>query len=67
MEELYKNPKKIPTEVKSKIAMKIEKTKNQLKELYNSPGEIITEDKVQRWAAIQVFKAFLGIPVIPGK
>ena len=35
--------------------------------MYESPSEIISFEKVQKWGAIQIVKAFLGIPVIPGK
>ena len=33
----------------------------------SSPKETITLKKVQKWAAVQVVKAFLGMPFIPGK
>jgi len=38
-----------------------------LKNLYEKPQEVVTLERVQRWAAVQVAKVFLGIPVIPGK
>ena len=35
--------------------------------LYSSPQEVITLEKAQKWAAVQVVKVFLGMPIIPGK
>tara|TARA_X000001036_G_scaffold403542_1_gene410198 strand:- start:148 stop:852 length:705 start_codon:yes stop_codon:yes gene_type:complete len=67
LQEMYSNPKSIPGEVKIKIAKKIEEKKGELKQMYESPSEIISLEKVQKWGAIQIVKAFLGIPIIPGK
>ncbi len=67
LQELYSNPKSIPDEVKTQVATKIEEKKSELKNLYSSPKETITLKKVQKWAAVQVVKAFLGMPFIPGK
>ena len=35
--------------------------------MYKEPKQIITLEKIQKWGAVQVVKAFLGIPVIPGR
>ena len=67
LQELYSNPESIPGEVKTQVAIKIEEKKNELKNLYSSPKETITSKKVQKWAAVQIVKAFLGMPFIPGK
>ena len=67
LQELYSNPETIPGEVKTQVAIKIEEKKNELKNLYSSPKETITSKKVQKWAAVQIVKAFLGMPFIPGK
>ena len=67
LQELYTNPESIPDEVKTQVATKIEEKKSELKNLYSSPKETITLEKVQKWAAVQVVKAFLGMPFIPGK
>ena len=67
LQELYSNPESIPDEVKRQVATKIEEKKNELKNLYSSPKETITFKKVQKWAAVQVVKVFLGMPIIPGK
>ena len=63
LQQLYSKPESIPEEVK----VKINKTKEQLKELYTSPETVFTKDRVQKWAGIQVVKVFLGIPIVPGK
>ena len=49
------------------VTNKIEKNKESIKKIYNNPKEIITKEKLQRWGTIQIVKAFLGIPIIPGK
>ena len=67
IQELYKKPETIPKEIKTRVASKIGKTKTQLKNMYNSPGEQFTLEKAGRWGAIQVVKAFLGMPIIPGR
>ena len=67
LQELYSNPEAIPGEIKTQVAIKIEEKKNELKNLYSSPKETITSKKVQKWAAVQIVKAFLGMPFIPGK
>jgi len=67
LQEIYSSPKKIPVEIKKEVAKKIEEKKIELKNLYEKPEEIVTLERVQRWAAVQVAKVFLGIPVIPGK
>ena len=32
-----------------------------------TPEELIKNTKFQRWAGVQVIKAALGIPIIPGR
>lgn len=53
--------------VKKKIQKKIETTKKEINNIYDSPKSIIHSEKAKRWAAVQVIKAFLGVPVIPGR
>ena len=67
LQELYAQPETIPSEIKIQVAKKIKKKKTELKKLYSSPKEVITLEKVQKWAAVQVVKVFLGMPIIPGK
>ena len=64
---MYSEPEKLPEKTKIQVAKKIEKTKLELKNLYSNPDKIITKEKVQRWGAMQVVKAFLGVPVVPGR
>ena len=67
LQELSSNPKSIPYEIKTKITKKIKEKENELKNLYDSPKDLITLERVQRWGAVQIVKVFLGIPVIPGR
>jgi len=67
LQEIYARPETIPDEIKIQVAKKIKKKKTELKKLYSSPKEVITLEKVQKWAVVQVVKVFLGMPIIPGK
>jgi len=67
LQALYHNPKSLPGEIKSQVVTEIENKKKELKNLYNSPKEVVTLGKVGKWGAVQVVKAFLGMPIIPGK
>ena len=67
IKKFYSEPEKIPEEVKVTVAIKFEEKKEALKKAYHNPKETITMEKIQRWGAFQIVKAFLGIPVIPGK
>ena len=67
LQSIAKKPSNIPGEIKLQIVKKIENKKNEIRNLYNNPKTIITPERVQSWAGIQLVKAFLGIPMIPGK
>jgi len=67
LKKLYAEPEEIPGAIKTKVVNKIEEKKSKLKTLYDSPRETFSLKKAQKWAAVQVVKAFLGMPVIPGK
>lgn len=67
LQEMYNEPEKLPDEIKSQVSKKITKTKSDLRKLYSDPIGSIDSVKAQRWAVVQVVKAFLGIPIIPGK
>ena len=67
LKQIYNKPKEIPGEAKILLTKKIEKKKLELKQLYNNPAEVITVKKLQQWGTVQLVKAFLGIPIIPGK
>ena len=67
LQELYSNPGSLPGAIKTQVATKIEKKKIELKNIYSSPKDIFTLERVGRWSLIQVVKLFLGMPIIPGK
>ena len=67
LKELYSTPEAISKEVRSTIVKGIANKKVKLKNLYNSPAEIVTSPKAQRWVSIQLVKLFFGFPAIPGK
>ena len=67
LQELYYNPETIPDEIKTQVAIKIEEKKSELKNIYSSPGDIFTLERVGRWSVAQVVKLFLGMPIIPGR
>ena len=67
LKEIYSRPEKLPGEIKVKVAQKVEKAKADLKNLYSDPKDAVDSRKIQRWAAIQVIKAFFGMPIVPGK
>ena len=67
LQELYYDPKSIPIEVKTQVSKKIKEKKSSLKNIYSSPKEVFTLERVGRWSIIQVAKVFFGIPVVPGR
>ena len=67
LQELYSRPERLPDEIKIQVARTIETKKDQLKKLYSDPYAFIKSKKARNWAGLQVVKAFLGIPIIPGK
>ena len=67
IKEISSKPEELPDEITMVVAKKISKTKIKLKKFYSSPKETINLEKLPTWAGIQIVKAFLGIPVVPGK
>ena len=67
IQETYSNPYDLPIIVKNKLVKKIESGKSNIKKIYYEPRGAIKEKKLQKWAAVQVIKAVLGIPIVPGK
>ena len=67
LQKIYSNPKSIPGEVKNQVAKQINVKKAELKNMYESPKNVITLESFGRWTVVQVIKAFLGMPVIPGR
>ena len=67
LQDLYSSPKQLPDEIRIRVAQKIEIKKNELQNLYSNPYDLINSKKAKKWVGIQVVKAFLGMPIIPGK
>ena len=67
IKETYSHPSDLPIIVKNKLAKKIESGKSNIKKIYYEPRGTIKDKKLQKWAAVQVIKAVLGIPIVPGK
>ena len=65
--KLYSRPKSIPNEIKTHIAKRIEKKKEEIVNFYHEPKSVVTLGKAGRWTVVQLVKAFLGMPIIPGK
>ena len=67
LQALYSNPKLIPNEIKKKVGYQIRQKKTELKNIYRSPKDAETLKKVTQWGVVQIVKAFLGIPMVPGR
>ena len=67
IKETYSNPNDLPIIFKNKLTKKIESGKSNVKKIYHEPRGTIEDKKLQKWAAVQVIKAVLGIPIVPGK
>jgi hypothetical protein len=64
---IYSDPKKFKKELKTKVANQIEEKKKTIKSLYDNPRDLKKYTKIQKWAAVQVVKAMLGVPIVPGR
>ena len=67
LQELYNNPRTIPDEFKTQVSKQIKEKEIGLRNIYNSPKEVFTLERVGKWSVIQVVKIFLGMPVVPGR
>ena len=67
LRNLYSKPKKLPSEIRIRVARKIEEKTNEIKKLYSEPTDSFPSGRVGKWLGIQLVKAFLGMPIIPGK
>ena len=65
LQALYYNPKAIPKEIKTQVAVQIEEKKNEIRNIYSAPKDIFTLERVGRWSVVQIVKLFLGMPIIP--
>tara|TARA_B100000029_G_scaffold136414_1_gene131000 strand:- start:502 stop:1218 length:717 start_codon:yes stop_codon:yes gene_type:complete len=67
LQEIYSNPSEIPNQARNTFKKKIMTIKEELVSLKESPNEVLEPKKITKWAGIQLVKAFLGIPIVPGK
>ena len=67
LQELYSTPEKLPGEIKLQVAKKIKTKREELKKLASDPYSMVSSKKVHRWAGLQIVKALLGMPLVPGK
>jgi len=67
LQKLYNDPRKIPGEFKAQVSKQIKEKEIGLRNIYNSPKEVFTLERVGKWSVVQVVKLFLGMPVVPGR
>ena len=65
--ELYSRPKSIPDKIKTHVASRIKEKKVEIVNIYNEPKSLVTLERAGRWTVIQLVKALLGIPTLPGR
>ena len=65
--KLHSRSKSIPNEIKTHIAKRIEEKKVEIVNIYHEPKSITTLERAGKWTVVQLVKAFLGIPIIPGR
>ena len=67
LHELYSDPKSIPNEIKTQVIKQVEEKKMELENVYYAPKGVITLERAGKWTVVQLVKAFLGMPIIPGR
>ena len=67
LQELYNDPRTIPDEIKTQVSKQIKEKEIGLRNIYNSPKEVFTLERVGKWSVVQVVKVFLGMPIVPGR
>ena len=65
--KLHSHSKSIPNEIKTHIAKRIEEKRVEIVNIYHEPKSITTLERTGKWTVIQLVKAFLGMPIIPGR
>ena len=65
--KLYSHPRSIPNEIKTHVAKRIEEKKVEIVNIYHEPKSIITLERTVKWTVVQLIKAFLGMPIMPGR
>ena len=67
IKKLYSQPETIPAEIKNQVTKRVAKKKEEIIDIYKAPKNAITLEKAGRWGMVQLVKAFLGMPIIPGR
>ena len=67
LQELYNDPRTIPDEFKTQVSKQIKEKEIGLRNIYNSPKEVFTLERVGKWTVVQVVKVFLAMPIVPGR
>ena len=67
LQELYHSPGKLSDKIRFQVAKKIKLKKEELNQFYSDPYSLIKSKNTQKWAGLQIVKAFLGIPIVPGR
>ena len=65
--KLYSDPKSLKDEIKTHVSKRIEEKKVEIVNIYHEPKSVIDLKKAGRWTVVQLVKAFLGMPIIPGR
>ena len=65
--KLYSRPKSVPNEIKTHVAKRIEEKKVEIVNVYHEPKSLITLERAGKWTVVQLVKAFLGMPMLPGR
>ena len=65
--KLNSRPKSIPNEIKAHIVKRIEEKKVEIVNIYHEPESTISLERTGKWTMVQLVKAFLGMPIIPGR
>ena len=65
--KLYSQPKSIPSKIKNHVTSRIEEKKVEIVNIYHEPKSITTLARAGKWTVVQLVKAFLGMPIIPGR
>ena len=63
----YSTNKKSIVSIKKHVVKKFTKKKMEFQSVIDSPKDKIFSDRAARWGAMQIVKALLGLPAIPGK
>ena len=65
--KLYSRPKSMPNEIKTHVTQRIEEKKVEMVNIYHEPKSTITLERAGKWTVVQLVKAFLGMPMLPGR